>query len=652
MSLTKVTYSMIAGAPINPVSYGAVGDGVTDSSDAVQAAVNTGANVIQFPAGTFLVKDVTLPYSVHICGAGEGLTIIKSISSTYNGYKYSSNIFTNTAGIDDLIISDLTLDGDGTSAPYDDSYPNEIPLVLVQDVTRTRFSNVIVTHYTAQTGPGVASETIFERHFQAITVRNLDSSEYVKFENVSFIDNYFEICDIYNGPNSECVVTVDKCVEFNTDSPSDSQTCFQFSGGHIILTNSYFYNTGAASTINLNVTKTSLIDGNVFKQQVGGVDAVGPSINYGQDGLYGQDNCTITNNYFEDVGAGCIRHSGGNNIKIANNTGVRGGLQPVFLQAWLVPATFAALYPAFTVPTLGPLYTVRITNNTFAGAQYTTGPSGQSIYLGYVSGSGSNCWNDVLIENNTLSQDAAPYDSKICVLYDSVNDIVIRGNYLNYKNAAILSLDLSRYTTIENNIFDCDFNNTSNEINFNGSQTNVKLIVQNNRFSQLPPQDAYNVYIASTCTFAEVSVLNNENMKPRYEISTTLPYLLKYEYGQRLSAAPSTGIWRKYDTIDGAPTSSQPMGWVCSDNGCFATFTATASGTASQYTLTVTDGTQFKAGQYITVNGVGSGGTFRYFVVCKVSGNTIYVDRSVLTSASGQTVTANNPTFKAMANFA
>jgi hypothetical protein len=60
MALTKVSYSMINGAPINILDMGAVGDGVTDCTAVIQAALDlnkTGFYPIYFPPGVYLVTD-------------------------------------------------------------------------------------------------------------------------------------------------------------------------------------------------------------------------------------------------------------------------------------------------------------------------------------------------------------------------------------------------------------------------------------------------------------------------------------------------------------------------------------------------------------------------------------------------------------------
>lgn len=55
MSLTKVTYSMIDGATVNALDYGADPTGTTNSATAIQTAINTG-NPVYLPAGTYLVN--------------------------------------------------------------------------------------------------------------------------------------------------------------------------------------------------------------------------------------------------------------------------------------------------------------------------------------------------------------------------------------------------------------------------------------------------------------------------------------------------------------------------------------------------------------------------------------------------------------------
>ena len=55
MSLTKVSYSMITGAPANVLDFGAVGDGTTDDTAAIQAALTTGRSVY-LPQNTYAIS--------------------------------------------------------------------------------------------------------------------------------------------------------------------------------------------------------------------------------------------------------------------------------------------------------------------------------------------------------------------------------------------------------------------------------------------------------------------------------------------------------------------------------------------------------------------------------------------------------------------
>lgn len=63
MSLTKVSFSMINGAAVNVLDFGATGDGVTNDTAAIQAAIDfaSAAGIsIYFPAGTYSIVPATV----------------------------------------------------------------------------------------------------------------------------------------------------------------------------------------------------------------------------------------------------------------------------------------------------------------------------------------------------------------------------------------------------------------------------------------------------------------------------------------------------------------------------------------------------------------------------------------------------------------
>jgi hypothetical protein len=107
MSLTKVSYSMIQGAPANILDYGAVADGVTDCSSALQGALESGAQFVYVPPGTYAMSSaisVTLATDVTFYGHG---TIIYT-GATNN----TSSLIIVQTGNNSFTVDGLSFDGD------------------------------------------------------------------------------------------------------------------------------------------------------------------------------------------------------------------------------------------------------------------------------------------------------------------------------------------------------------------------------------------------------------------------------------------------------------------------------------------------------------------------------------------------------------
>lgn len=125
MALTKVSYSMINGDSANILDFGAVGDGVTDDSAAIQAAINA-ADAIYFPSPAtqyYVSSSIVVPDNKVIYGdyvydgdvanttilANEGITVFDvqgnsvQISGIGIAFNSATGNFTNTHSIGILV---------------------------------------------------------------------------------------------------------------------------------------------------------------------------------------------------------------------------------------------------------------------------------------------------------------------------------------------------------------------------------------------------------------------------------------------------------------------------------------------------------------------------------------------------------------------
>jgi hypothetical protein len=120
MSITKVSYSMIADASANVRDFGAVGDGVADDADAILAAI-TANNRVFFPAGTYYCsKTINLKKVVVLEGEAGTIvttpeqwpTVIKFADNVVGFFVQRSNTNANDAGVP--VIETATTGADGS----------------------------------------------------------------------------------------------------------------------------------------------------------------------------------------------------------------------------------------------------------------------------------------------------------------------------------------------------------------------------------------------------------------------------------------------------------------------------------------------------------------------------------------------------------
>jgi hypothetical protein len=117
MSLTKATYSMINGAPVNVLDYGAVGDGVANDTAAIQAAIDfayANNRSLYIPGGTYNFTNLTIS-KIGVVDSAQGLHIFGD--TTINSYSGRGTILKCNAVAGDAITVAPRISAGGAAAP-------------------------------------------------------------------------------------------------------------------------------------------------------------------------------------------------------------------------------------------------------------------------------------------------------------------------------------------------------------------------------------------------------------------------------------------------------------------------------------------------------------------------------------------------------
>jgi polygalacturonase len=400
MSLTKVSFSMITGEVINVLDYGATGDGTTDDTTAIQAAIVAAANkTLYFPAGIYLFTGLlTIDNSMTICGENNS-TQLKPSNGSGNTLRVNASYVT---------IKNLRIVG-------------ATPGVIAVGYSGLVYFTTIENIYFSPSGVPTLGQCVW-----------IWTAKYVNINNCTFNGTGYGI--IQQNGYASSYVSISNCFATNMTLDFVEANCAATAPSEFWSITGCQYTDGAgfptaqteARFVGITSVKNVIIANNII-QKVCGDAAIHLEDTLGQT--------IISNNIFDNVVC-----SGGNDgyiyiLNVAENTTVTGN---IFLR------TDASLPQAYCLSTTSNQYNINLVfaNNRIEGLgnlsglhfftnQGTISVNGNVAYnLVYFLNGGGVFPNNISITNNNVN--IAEYgiicDGTLTTTGGGGENILIEGN--------------------------------------------------------------------------------------------------------------------------------------------------------------------------------------------------------------------------------
>jgi hypothetical protein len=607
MSLTKVTYSMIEGAPINATDYGAIGDGVANDTTAIQNALNAAgaaSKKLILNNGIYLVTSLTVPSNVTLIGESVN-AVIKSIPTglsfnfiiidgasnvTIDGVSFDTNsntgsdgigavcitLNTTTTKIDNITVKNCTFNN-GVIRPYID----------VRTSIESYNLTIVNNRFFGQSG-GIPNSDPLPQNTQAI--RLLATAN---FYTISVDNNYFRYISsamqMRPSPNANVfdryfnVSWSDNVVTDTLYDPNNfGMTPIEIFGATNVVVDGNKIDRSGRGLCAVHV-KNAVYNNNVIKDQHRYFMEFGAS-----DGVTISNNTALNCRSFVNVTGSAI---GTDNVTIVGNV-INGGNIGIVEETPTGPTNTITVF----APATNGHKNWIISNNIFDNNIYTNqiaGVPGNGGAIIRIDEPNSSNW--LISDNQFIATDERV--SPVCVNFANGSNIKILNNSI-LRTADVSAITYETLTSavgflnISNGALKTDVTVSGNTVKFTGADTRpsglgVFAIGVSASAGQLPGGKftdntiignfAFPLSLPYTSLDVVVKDNNLDQATGTNSINSAIVYLdLRRQF--RLNAPPATGSWTRGDVVmNQNPAIGQPVGWMCTVTGTPGTWVAMAN---------------------------------------------------------------------------